>query len=133
MTLFDPIRQQWVAATPEEHVRQKWLRYLIDHKGYPPSSMAVEKSLGSLPHLEHTLKDRRFDLIIYTTCAARGLRPFLLAEFKAHNLSKDNWAQLVGYNAQVHAEILLLANHDSFVAAKWDAERYQPLTEIPPY
>ena len=40
--IFDDIRRQYIALTPEEWVRQSFLNYLINHKGYPRSLMENE-------------------------------------------------------------------------------------------
>lgn len=40
--IFDVIRRRYVALTPEEWVRQHFVRFLIVHKGYPSSLMANE-------------------------------------------------------------------------------------------
>ena len=34
-TIFDPVRQKYVALTPEEWVRQHFVNYLITRKSYP--------------------------------------------------------------------------------------------------
>ena len=33
--IFDPVRQKYVALTPEEWVRQHFVNYLITRKSYP--------------------------------------------------------------------------------------------------
>ena len=44
-TIFDVLRRKYVALTPEEWVRQHFVHYLIEHKGYPQSLMANEIQL----------------------------------------------------------------------------------------
>ncbi|PLX19383.1 MAG: restriction endonuclease subunit R, partial [Marinilabiliales bacterium] len=41
--IFDFIRKKFVILTPEEWVRQNFLRYLVEEKKYPASLIAVEK------------------------------------------------------------------------------------------
>ena len=43
--IFDILRHRYVALTPEEWVRQHFVHYLIEHKGYPAALMANEMSL----------------------------------------------------------------------------------------
>src|SRR3954469_6021563 len=43
--VFDPVRKKWLVLTPEEHVRQYFLRYLIDGVQYSPALIAVEKKI----------------------------------------------------------------------------------------
>ena len=45
ITIWDPIRKMWTALTPEENVRQAFLSYLVNHKGYPASHIANEQSI----------------------------------------------------------------------------------------
>ena len=44
--IFDPIRKKYVALTPEEWVRQHFVHYLVEHKGYPQGLVANEISLN---------------------------------------------------------------------------------------
>ena len=41
-TIFDPVRQKYVALTPEEWVRQHFVNYLITRKSYPKELLANE-------------------------------------------------------------------------------------------
>ena len=41
--IFDSIRRKYVLLTPEEWVRQHFIRYLVEEKGFPASLIAVEK------------------------------------------------------------------------------------------
>ena len=45
---FDPIRQIYVKATPEEIVRQKTIKYLMKRLEVPQKKIIIERSLGSL-------------------------------------------------------------------------------------
>lgn len=40
--IFDPVRQKYVALTPEEWVRQHFVNYLITRKSYPKELLANE-------------------------------------------------------------------------------------------
>ncbi|NGX27599.1 MAG: hypothetical protein K940chlam6_01537, partial [Chlamydiae bacterium] len=50
-SLYDPFRKLWVAALPEEVVRQKLLHVMITQLGFPKNFLVVEKQLSELPHL----------------------------------------------------------------------------------
>ena len=66
MKLWDPIRSLWVDPTPEERVRQKWIRLMVEDLLFPKGLLSVEKDLASLPHLSlRTAIDpeRRLDLL----------------------------------------------------------------------
>ena len=40
--IFDFLRRRYVALTPEEWVRQHFVHFLVNHKGYPAALMANE-------------------------------------------------------------------------------------------
>src|SRR6056297_1695483 len=93
--IFDSVRKRYVVLTPEEWVRQHFIRYLIDEKNYPESLMAVEKQISLHGKLF------RFDLLVYR----RNGRPLLIAEFKAPEvkITQDAFDQAVRYNMALHA------------------------------
>lgn len=103
--LWDPVRRKWVAATPEETVRQRLLAWLLSEAALPPSRLAVERAItyGSLR--------KRFDVVVFDTM---GL-PRLLCECKAPTVQVDShtWAQTLTYNAIMQAPMLLLTNGES--------------------
>ena len=43
--ILDTLRRRYVCLTPEEWVRQHFVHFLTDCKGYPPSFMANEVEL----------------------------------------------------------------------------------------
>ena len=45
-TIWDILRQKFIALTPEEWVRQHFVHLLTDHLGYPQSLMANEVKLA---------------------------------------------------------------------------------------
>lgn len=103
--LYDPIREEWVAATPEEHVRQRVIQLLLKI-GFSKSLIGVEKELCSLPHLTNTPK-RRIDLVCY---AQGSLEPLLLIECKEGRASNEATQQLKGYNHFVGAPYLAVVD-----------------------
>ena len=46
LVIFDSQRKRYVALTPEEWVRQNFIRFLIEEKGYPAAYLAIEKQLN---------------------------------------------------------------------------------------
>ena len=80
--IFDILRKCYVALTPEEWVRQHFVHYLIDHKGYSKALMGNEVSI-----LLNNTK-RRCDTVVYD----RSMRPRVIVEYKAPSvkyISKD--------------------------------------------
>ena len=43
--IFDFLRRRYVALTPEEWVRQHFVHFLVEHKGYPKGLLANELEL----------------------------------------------------------------------------------------
>lgn len=113
-SLFCPIRKIWVAALPEEKVRQALIQRMIHHLGYPCGTLALEKSLDQLPHLQsqRSLPKRRADLIVF----AKGIHPqhplypLLLIECKAVPIANKTLRQLIGYNQFIGAPFIAAVN-----------------------
>ena len=101
--IFDPARKKYVRLTPEEWVRQNFMRYLCQEKGYPLSRMAVEKRLKSPLGLV-----RRADIVVYD----RHTRPDIIVECKAPSVSvtQETMDQVMRYNGVLGARILCLTN-----------------------
>ena len=71
--IFDTQRKRYVSLTPEEWVRQHFIRFLIEVKGYPAALLAVEKQLNM-----NGMK-KRCDAILYD----KEAKPILIIELKA--------------------------------------------------
>lgn len=98
-TIFDPIRNISVKATPEEEVRQRLIASMIGPLRYPRSLIAVEHEIG---------EGRRADLVVFSVGVE--LSPLLLIECKEGNLTSDHVEQLLGYNYHVKAPFIALAS-----------------------
>lgn len=113
-SLFCPLRKIWVAALPEEKIRQALIQKMTQHLGYPLGNIALEKSLDQLPHLQArtSLPKRRTDLIVF----AKDLHPqyafypLLLVECKAVPLTNKVLRQIIGYNQFVGAPFISAVN-----------------------
>jgi len=109
--IFDEVRRLWVAATPEEEVRQRVLKKLIYQLGFPRQLIIVEKKLRELPYLSSSsIPHRRIDILCYAK--KRGShQPLLLIECKAE-LQPGALEQLIGYNSYVQAAFLALVDQE---------------------
>jgi hypothetical protein len=107
--VLDPIRKRWIVLTPEEHVRQYLLHYLIHQLQYPQSLIAVEKTIK----VGNLLK--RFDLVVFD----RNHRPWLLAECKAPeiDITERTLYQLLQYQQTIQSRYWLLTNGRQFYCA----------------
>lgn len=127
--LFDPLRKEWVAATPEEIVRQTWIQRMMGELKYPKELLAVEKELSSLPHLRgDKVPARRIDLLCFLK-NEETVVPLLLIECKEGLLSEEALHQVISYNFYVKAPYVALVNQSQV------RFRYQQveLARLPPY
>lgn len=100
--IFDPVRRKWLLLTPEEWVRQNFVQYLVQEKGYPASLIALEKviRLGELK--------KRFDILVYDHLH----QPWMMIECKATSVELDESVlhQLLRYHVSVPAGLLVITN-----------------------
>ncbi len=125
--IFDTIRKKFVALTPEEWVRQNFIRYLVEEKQYPVSLIAIEKGLL----VERRTK--RTDIVIYN----RSGNPVVIVECKAPEvkITPDVFDQIVRYNITLNANYLIVTNgleHFCCLLSYTD-NSYSFLKDIPEY
>lgn len=125
--VFDPVRKKNVVLTPEEWVRQHFIRFLQTEKKYPQSLMAVEKQVMV------NGKQRRFDLLIYS----RKGQPHLIAEFKAPSvkITQDTFDQVVRYNMALRVDRVVVSNGLQHFVCEIDYvnNSYAFLKEVPEF
>ena len=125
--IFDFIRKRYVLLTPEEWVRQNFIRYLTTEKKYPSSLMAVERQI------EINGKLFRFDLLIYNK---KG-DPLLIAEFKAPEVTVNQkvFDQVVRYNMALKVKLVIISNGMQHYVCQIDytTNSYKFLQEVPFY
>ncbi len=100
--IFDSIRKKYVALTPEEWVRQNFVRYLIEEKKFPKSLIAIEKEI-----VVNRMK-KRGDIVVYN----RELKPILIVECKAPTvkITQATFDQVARYNLSLNVEYLIITN-----------------------
>ena len=125
--IFDFLRRKFVALTPEEWVRQHFVHYLVEHKGYPKGLLGNEIEL----HLGE--KRLRCDTLLYN----RELRPRMIVEYKAPTiqLQQKTFDQISVYNLLLKVDYLVVSNGLQHYCCKMDYEhqKYLFLQEIPDY
>jgi hypothetical protein len=125
--IFDEIRRKWIILTPEEWVRQHFLKFLVSEKQFPASLMAIEKKV-----LINGLS-QRFDLLVHD----RQGKPLLIAEFKAPEVEINQivFDQAFRYNSALMAPYYLISNGMIHFVCKVDFEnnKTEYLSEIPGY
>lgn len=125
--IFDVLRRRYVALTPEEWVRQHFVHYLIEHKGYPKGLLAneVELRVGE--------KHLRCDTVLYD----KTLHPKIIVEYKAPDIAitQKVFNQITVYNMLLHVDYLIVSNGMQHYCCQMDYEqnRYTFLSDIPNY
>lgn len=106
-TLFDPIRKQWLIATPEELVRQRLINYLLGI-GVPIHRILVEVSVAKLvPYRAPAMRGiRRIDLAVIIPGSSKLA---LIAECKAVPITQAALSQIIAYQSFLRAQYLVLA------------------------
>jgi hypothetical protein len=124
----DVLRQKFVALTPEEWVRQHFVHFLIDQKGYSPTLMANEVAV--------TLNgmSRRCDTVVYRQ---EGLKPLMIIEYKRPDvdITQQVFNQICRYNMVLEVEYLVVSNGMKHYCCKVDLQNgtYTFLQDIPSY
>ena len=125
--IFDILRKKYIALTPEEWVRQHFVHFLVEHKGYPAALMANEIQLKVG---EKTL---RADSVLYS----RELKPRMIIEYKAPHIpiTQKVFDQISIYNMLLHVDYLVVSNGLQHYICKMDYndKKYLFLEDIPNY
>lgn len=125
--IFDTVRQKYVALTPEELVRQRFIHFLVKEKGFPAGLIMVEYAL------KVNGLSRRCDVV---ACNRAG-KPLLLVECKAPGvkIGSDTFAQAARYNLTLRVPYLAITNGDSTYCCcvNFETENVEFLREFPHY
>lgn len=102
LLIFDVIRRDYVALSPEEWVRQHVIHLLIRFKKYPKSLFSIERGL-TLNQLA-----KRTDIVVFS----KKLSPFVLIECKApeEKINEAVLRQALIYNLEKKAEYICITN-----------------------
>lgn len=123
--IFDPIRKKHYQLSPEEWVRQNFVQYLINEKGYPASLLSVEMGL-KLNNMQ-----RRSDIVAFS----REGKPLLVVECKAADvkINQNTFDQIARYNISLQVGYLVATNGMKHYCCRMDPENnsYDFLKDIP--
>ncbi|HDS08371.1 MAG TPA: type I restriction enzyme HsdR N-terminal domain-containing protein [Bacteroides sp.] len=125
--VLDIFRRRYVPLTPEEEVRQRFARYLVEEKGYPASLILTE----------HTLKlnrmVRRCDILVHRPAGT----PAVLVECKSPTvkISRETFDQAARYNMVFRVRYLMVTNGLKHYCCHidFDHRNVRYLDAIPPY
>lgn len=125
--IFDSQRKKYISLTPEEWVRQNFIRYLIEEKEYPAAYLAIEKQISI-----NGMK-KRCDAILYNIDA----NPIMIIEFKAPGIqiNQQTFDQAAVYNYELKVDYLIISNGLSHYCCKVNSQEsnYSFFREIPTY
>jgi len=127
ISVFDIIRKKYILMTPEEHVRQQFIHYLIDEKKYPKGLLGVEQQLKIYKLTKRTdiiLYDKQGNINVIVECKAPKIK-----------ISQDTFDQIARYNMNFKANILIVTNGLNHYCCKanYENDTYTFLKEIPDY
>ena len=99
--IFDEIRKKWIILTPEEWIRQNFIKYIIS-KNYPTSLINCEKVF----YINKIQK--RYDIVVYNSAGEVDI----LVECKSSNIkiNKDHFDQVMRYNIELKSKRIILTN-----------------------
>ncbi len=125
--IFDENRKKYLVLTPEEWVRQNFIKYLVEEKDYPVSLIAIERGIVV------NKMQKRFDAVVFN----RNGHPTVLIEFKAPGIKIDQkvMQQISNYNLQLNVKYLIVSNGITHYCCRLNKERsgFDFLEEIPHY
>lgn len=125
--IFDILRRRYVSLTPEEWVRQHFIHFLTEHKGYPTALLANEISMNI------GNKQLRADSVLYD----RTLQPRMIIEYKAPTvaITQKVFDQITIYNMLLHVDYLVVSNGLQHYCCHMNYEdhTYEFLQDIPQY
>jgi predicted type IV restriction endonuclease len=123
--IFDTIRKKYVALTPEEWVRQHFIRFMIDVMKYPAGLLAVEAMV------KVNMLKQRADIVLYN----RQLQPVLVVECKAPEvlIGQETVNQAARYNLTLGVSYLVVTNGLVSYCIRLDktGQSHKVITELP--
>jgi hypothetical protein len=127
LMLFDEIRKKHILVTPEEWVRQHFVQYLINQKGYPRTLIKLEGGLKLHGNAKRT------DIVVFNPDGER----ILLIECKAPSVKIDQkvFDQVARYNMVHKVSLLAVSNGLQHFYCRIDQEKrtYSFIAELPNY
>jgi hypothetical protein len=127
LTLFDEIRKRHIILTPEEWVRQHFVQYLINQKGYPKTLIKLEGGLKLHGN------SRRTDIVVFSNSGGK----ILVIECKAPSVNIDQkvFEQVARYNMVHKAPLLAVTNglKHYYCQINFLNESYHFIEDLPDY
>lgn len=124
-SVYDPLRRKDVAFTPEERVRQWFIRQLIDIMGVPAHLMMSEVAFRSGG------RQYRADILIYD----RKGRPAAVVECKRPEVevTPDVASQALRYDAVLSVRFIFLTNGNRTFVFERQGPSFVPTSALPTF
>ena len=112
--IFDEFRKKYVVLSPEEWVRQNFIKFLKEEKKYPSVLIAIEKGI------KVNKMQKRFDAVVHN----RDGQPIMLIEFKSPDIKINQkvMEQISRYNLNLNVNYLVVSNGLSHYCCYIDKE-----------
>ncbi|WP_427340838.1 type I restriction enzyme HsdR N-terminal domain-containing protein [Caloranaerobacter sp. DY30410] len=131
--VFDPIRKKLIIATPEEIVRQKIIKFLINEMDVPEDMIGVEIPMK---YFKNRARGRA-DIIVYGRDDKNYFVPVMIVECKAPDvpLTDKVLSQVMKYDEIILADTIMVTNGNELViqSYNYDKKDYFYLKEFPNY
>jgi type I site-specific restriction endonuclease len=123
--IYDAHRKKYIALTPEEWVRQHFLKFLIKEKNYAPGLIATEKTI------QFNNLTRRCDIVLYN----KQGKPLGIVECKSYSerIGQHVFDQIARYTIPLKVKLLIVTNGMEHYACLLDSGQgtYHFLKDIP--
>ncbi len=127
LEIYDCIRRKYVALTPEEQVRQNFVRFITEERGYPVNFMNNEFTIN-----QNGIK-RRCDTVVFDKYA----NPIMIIEYKAPHIhiTQEVFNQIYRYNLVLKVKYLIVSNGiDAYCCiVDYEKNKCSFVNEIPNY
>jgi hypothetical protein len=125
--IFDEVRRKYLLLTPEEWVRQNFIKYLINEKNYPRQLISIE--------MEFKIRKlvKRCDIVVFN----KSGKPNLIVECKSPSIiiSQVAFDQISLYNRNLNVDYLIVTNGLKHYCCRYNkqAGSFSFTGEIPEY
>ncbi len=125
--ILDELRKKFLKLTPEEWIRQNFVKFLINNLKYPASFIKIEQKIK----LDNLTK--RCDIIIYD----KNLYPYMVVECKNTKVEISQMVinQIGVYNSKLKAPFIVITNGNNHIIfnTDFDKGKIQILQNFPEY
>lgn len=125
--IFDELRRKFVVMTPEEWVRQNFIKFMINEKNFPAGLISVEMKV------DINGLNQRSDIV----CFDKSGEPLLIVECKAPSvkITESVFNQAARYNMKLNTRFLIMTNGMNHYCCEIDysCNRVNFLRDIPDF